>query len=743
MTGTNTHFNTITRNSIYSNNGLGIRIDAPANDSIAPPGIAGATTTAASGSAGAQCTIEVFIAEPDPSGAGEGKTFVGSGTANSSGDFSVAISGVVAGEKVTATATDGGGNTSQFSVNATVQSSGGPTAPLAPLVTDAAAGDGSVSLQWSPPSSDGGAAVTNYDIYRGTASGGETLLTQVGDTTTYIDSTAANGTTYWYRLRAVNSVGGGLLSNELSATPGPVLVSDRFERTVSSGFGTADVGGAWNVNSTARTKVTGGQGVVYGWSGGNQDVRASTAGTASDMEVVGLAHLNSTNPSGSNYQVRITARAQADARNGYVARITHTPSGAANWALVRVANAGGADTVKLAHGALDSSGAAGSEWWTRLVVSGTSIKVKWWRDGASEPSAWTASATDTYWATGTAGLGVYVAAGITSPFPDARFDNVHAVSLGSTTPPAPTAPSAPTLTSASGTDGSVSLQWSPPSSNGGAAITNYNVYRATAPGAETLLTQLGNVTSYTDTAVTNGTTYYYQVSAVNSVGEGALSNERSAMPATSAVLVSDQFERTVSSGFGTADVGGPWSVSSTARTKVTGGQGVISGFTGANQDVQAWNPATATNMEVVGLVQLNASNPVGGNYQARLVARAQTDARNGYVARVTHTPAGAVTWALARVANAGGTGSITLAQGTLLSSGAAGSGWWIRLRTNGTTIQARFWRDGTAEPAAWTATATDSFWTSGRAGLGAFAASGISTPFPQVAFDNVQAADLG
>jgi hypothetical protein len=282
----------------------------------------------------------------------------------------------------------------------------------------------------------------------------------------------------------------------------------------------------------------------------------------------------------------------------------------------------------------------------------------------------------------------------------------------------------------------VSLQWSPPSSNGGAAITNYNVYRATAPGAETLLTQLGNVTSYTDTAVTNGTTYYYQVSAVNSVGEGALSNERSAMPATSAVLVSDQFERTVSSGFGTADVGGPWSVSSTARTKVTGGQGVISGFTGANQDVQAWNPATATNMEVVGLVQLNASNPVGGNYQARLVARAQTDARNGYVARVTHTPAGAVTWALARVANAGGTGSITLAQGTLLSSGAAGSGWWIRLRTNGTTIQARFWRDGTAEPAAWTATATDSFWTSGRAGLGAFAASGISTPFPQVQFDD-------
>src|SRR5207247_4215939 len=38
-------------------------------------------------------------------------------------------------------------------------------------------------------------------------------------------------------------------------------------------------------------------------------------------------------------------------------------------------------------------------------------------------------------------------------------------------------------------------------------------------------------TTYTDLAVTNGTTYYYKVSAVNAVGEGLQSNERSARPA--------------------------------------------------------------------------------------------------------------------------------------------------------------------------------------------------------------------
>ncbi|TME78825.1 MAG: hypothetical protein E6I45_13640, partial [Chloroflexi bacterium] len=38
------------------------------------------------------------------------------------------------------------------------------------------------------------------------------------------------------------------------------------------------------------------------------------------------------------------------------------------------------------------------------------------------------------------------------------------------------------------------------------------------------------MTSYSDSAVTIGTTYYYKVSAVNSNGEGAASNEASAIP---------------------------------------------------------------------------------------------------------------------------------------------------------------------------------------------------------------------
>ena len=66
----------------------------------------------------------------------------------------------------------------------------------------------------------------------------------------------------------------------------------------------------------------------------------------------------------------------------------------------------------------------------------------------------------------------------------------------------------------------------------GSAITNYKIYRSTGSGTETLLTTVGNVLSYNDTQVTNGITYFYRVTAVNSVGEGPVSNEASASPAS-------------------------------------------------------------------------------------------------------------------------------------------------------------------------------------------------------------------
>jgi len=182
--------------------------------------------------------------------------------------------------------------------------------PNAPTLL-ASAGSATVHLSWTPPSS--GSGITGYNIYRGTASGGETFLSSIGNITAYDDSTVSTGTTYYYRVAAVNSYGSGLPSNEVSATP-----------------------------------------------------------------------------------------------------------------------------------------------------------------------------------------------------------------------QAATVPGVPTLSATAG-NGAVHLSWTVPS-DGGSAITNYNIYRGTASNGETLLATVGNITSYDDSGLTNGATYYYKVSAVNAIGEGLLSNEVSATP---------------------------------------------------------------------------------------------------------------------------------------------------------------------------------------------------------------------
>lgn len=83
---------------------------------------------------------------------------------------------------------------------------------------------------------------------------------------------------------------------------------------------------------------------------------------------------------------------------------------------------------------------------------------------------------------------------------------------------------------------SVTLKWAPPASNGGAVITGYRVYRGSRSGTETIYAYLGVVTTFTDTAVTSGTTYFYQVSAVNLVGEGPRSAERAVTPGAVATV---------------------------------------------------------------------------------------------------------------------------------------------------------------------------------------------------------------
>jgi fibronectin type 3 domain-containing protein len=87
------------------------------------------------------------------------------------------------------------------------------------------------------------------------------------------------------------------------------------------------------------------------------------------------------------------------------------------------------------------------------------------------------------------------------------------------------APATPTGLTATASSGQVSLTWSASST-----ATSYNVKRATTTGGPYTKISSPATTNFTDTGLTNGTTYFYVVSAVNATGESANSAQASATP---------------------------------------------------------------------------------------------------------------------------------------------------------------------------------------------------------------------
>ena len=73
-------------------------------------------------------------------------------------------------------------------------------------------------LIWDVPTYNGQTVITNYDIYRGTSTGTEILLTTIGNYTFYNDSIVAAGN-YYYYVTTINGIGQSTPSNEQNCTP--------------------------------------------------------------------------------------------------------------------------------------------------------------------------------------------------------------------------------------------------------------------------------------------------------------------------------------------------------------------------------------------------------------------------------------------------------------------------------------------------------------------------------------------
>ncbi len=113
--------------------------------------------------------------------------------------------------------------------------------------------------------------------------------------------------------------------------------------------------------------------------------------------------------------------------------------------------------------------------------------------------------------------------------PDSR-DRYPLMSPPFPLPPLP--PSEPQNLQATADDRRIALTWEAPALDGGSPVASYVVYRGTSSSGETYLVTVGNVLTYIDTGLTNGQTYFYQVSAMNGAWEGPKSDEANATPAT-------------------------------------------------------------------------------------------------------------------------------------------------------------------------------------------------------------------
>ncbi len=372
--------------------------------------------------------------------------------------------------------------------------------PTSPLDLMASAGNANVTLEWNEPLWDGGSPITGYNIYRGDASGNETLLDTVGPVQWYLDTTVVNGQTYWYQITAVNSVNESLASNEVSVTPKTVPTSP-----------------------LALNTIAGDSQIALNWDAPEDDGGSTLLsymiyrGTVSGAEVPLITVYGS------------TSFLDAEVTNG----VTY-------WYFVTAFNEVGegpnSDRSSATPVALPSAPVD-----LQAFTVGDGINLTWSApvyDGGADITNY-----NIYRGTSSGAEVLYITLGNVTSFYDldvdagtmywyyvrAMNDAGEGAASGEVSAVVPTVPTPPLDLMADAYDGTVELSWALPSSDGGSPIIGYHVYRGNASGNEVLLATI-NGTSYDDTGLENGVELFYYVVAFNAIGNGSASLEVSALP---------------------------------------------------------------------------------------------------------------------------------------------------------------------------------------------------------------------
>jgi hypothetical protein len=138
-----------------------------------------------------------------------------------------------------------------------------PVAPGAPTIGAATRGNASALVQWTAPASNGGAAITGYDVrvFLGNTNTTVGALRTAGPAATSLNVTGlTNGTSYTFVVRARNAVGPGPFSaRSVAVTPATVSTAPRIGAASSGANGGAiNATVRWNAPlNTGGTPITG------------------------------------------------------------------------------------------------------------------------------------------------------------------------------------------------------------------------------------------------------------------------------------------------------------------------------------------------------------------------------------------------------------------------------------------------------------------------------------------------------
>ena len=383
------------------------------------------------------------------------------------------------------------------------------TAPGAPTaVSGSAASATSVSLSWTAPSSNGGASITDYTIQYSSNSGSTwSTWTHTASTSTSQTVTGlSQGTSYIFRVAAVNSVGtGSYSSNSSSVTTWDVPGAP----TAVSGSSTVNnqVALSWTAPaSNGGTSITDYVIQYSSNSGSTWTTFADGTSTSTSATVTGLT-------SNTSYIFKVAAvnsvgTGSYSSNSASVLVRPTTPGVPTGLAASSTVN----NQATLSWTApADNGGVAITDYIVQYSINNSSFTT--FSDGTSTSTSATI--------TGLTGNTIYY-------FKVSAVNSIGSGSLTSSvsTTIRPTTPGIPTgLVNGTQTTSSVPLSWTAPNANDDNGISDYVIYYSTNGSTYSLFSDgTSSATSATVTGLNSNTLYYFKVAASNSITTGSNSS---------------------------------------------------------------------------------------------------------------------------------------------------------------------------------------------------------------------------